>query len=166
MSNLKSADLRKLEALEASDNRSKAKNIAASRKSRARKLFKNEDGVVDEKQYASHIKREFGVSVKVFESIEYNDTVKKKTNTMPTKGSPEWDAYQRRATRISKMNKVLPYVAIFFPMHATLDAFVVEFTECANTEEFLSDAYNHANPGCYKKEYYTRIVEAIAASKK
>jgi len=150
-----------LQSLLNNATRDKAKNIAASRKSRARKLFKDDNGVVNIKDYTAHIAENYGVTIKVFESIEFNNNNSNQRNATPTKGSNEWHEYNRRATRRSKMKKLLAIVEIIDVSVTTLDQFVIKYTECTDTDQFLSDAYNHSTPGCYTLAKYPKLVTLV-----
>tara|TARA_R100000353_G_C6495366_1_gene192779 strand:- start:736 stop:1218 length:483 start_codon:yes stop_codon:yes gene_type:complete len=157
MSNLSKAAASKLQAIKEAAELRNAKNRAASRKSRYKTAAK-----LAGTPYADYVNQHFGVTIAVFESTDYElPNTRKASGSVPAKGTPEWNEYNRIATRKSKMKKVLEFVEILFPEHCTLDAFVKEFTDADDVDQFLSDDYAATHKHCYVVAGHPRVMDAI-----
>lgn len=157
MSNLSKTAVSKLQAIKEANELRNAKNRAASRKSRAKTAAKNA-GV----SYADYVKSTYGVTIAVYESLEYKSSTRGANGSVPTKGTDAWHEYNRIATRRSKMRKVLEVVEIIDPANSSLDMFVSQYTNASTADEFLSDKYAGDNPKCYTIAHYKSIADALA----
>ena len=157
MSKVKNTPVSKMEAFRIELQLGKLKNSLASRKTNYRKNAKKH-GV----SYEDYVMSKCGVSLELFETVEYSLPKRAASGNMPQPGTPEFAEYKRRASRKTYTKQLMEYVTACDESCTTVEQFVTKHTDASSVEDFYSDEYNHNNKGCYKPLNYKFIADQLA----
>jgi len=169
MANLNAAALR-MEAIKEKLTLKKLANSLASRRTNYKKNGCKHYGIdlqtatdtAIRKAYKDYVQLICGIDLKTFEDVNWNLPKKQSHGGVTVKkGTPEYDEYNRRASRKSKMRIVLEITECINPECKTLEQFVEHYTDADTADTFLSDAYNAEHKGCYSTNAYQHIKDVM-----
>ena len=130
----------------------RANNSLASRKTNYKK-----NAIKAGITYEAYVHDKLGITLEVFESVEYSLPGRAKSGTAPTKGTPEWALYKRIASRKTYTRQLIQLSCIVDETCDTFETFVDKYTDAKSVDEFFSDAYNAEHKGCYNYGAYKHL---------